>query len=76
MPSLSSDITFIDLPNVVSLVTVRECLKPDLTNGKKIYLCSSEFKSHHKCVFPLYGECCICCAASTSASRCNVSLTF
>lgn len=34
MPSLSSDITFIDFPNVVSLVTEREHLKPDLTNGK------------------------------------------
>lgn len=56
MPSLFSDITFIDLPNVVSLVTGREGLKPDLTNGKKIYLCSSEFKSHLKCVFSLYGR--------------------
>lgn len=37
--SLSSYITFIDLPNAVSLVTGRECLKPDLTNGKKTYLC-------------------------------------
>ncbi len=63
MPSLSSVITFIDLPNVVSLVTGRECLKPDLTNGKKIYLCSSEFKPHLKRVFSLSGDRCICCAA-------------
>lgn len=55
MPSLSTDITFIDLPNVVSLVTGRQRLNPDLTNGKKIFLCSSEFKSHLKRVFSLRG---------------------
>lgn len=53
MPSLSCDITSIDLPNVVSLVTGRQHLKPDLTNGKKIYLYLSEFKLR---VFSLHGE--------------------
>lgn len=76
MPSLSTDITFIDLPNVVPLVTGRQRLNPDLTNGKKIFLCSSEFKSHLKRVFSLRGDRFIRFAARMPAGRCSVSLTF